>query len=411
MKRLFSTFIFLHIINAGFSQNNTLDYFLEQGLRNSPLLKDYQNQVQSNLLDSQRITAGYKPQVTGNSFNSYAPVINGFGYDKAITNGGTFSTLIGVNKSLVSKKNLDNQFENLRLQSETIVNSSKITEQDLKRIITEQYITAWSDMLQIEFNRGIFDLLKKEEAILKTLAEKNVYRQTDYLTFLVTLQQQDLLLKQLHIQFQNDFATLNYSCGIIDTTTVALKEPDISLPLLPGISSSVFFRQFTIDSLKLANSRTLIGFNYKPKVNMFADAGFNSSFEYRPYKNFGTSFGINIAVPIYDGRQRRLQYSKLDIAESTRNSYKDFFSSQYNQQIAQLKQQLAATDELLVQINEQIKYSETLITVNGKLLETGETKIADYIIAINNYLNAKNLLTQNTIVRLQLINQINYWNR
>ena len=120
MKRLFSTFIFLHIINAGFSQNNTLDYFLEQGLRNSPLLKDYQNQVQSNLLDSQRITAGYKPQVTGNSFNSYAPVINGYGYDKAITNGGTFSTLVGVNKSLVSKKNLDNQFENFRLQSEPL---------------------------------------------------------------------------------------------------------------------------------------------------------------------------------------------------------------------------------------------------------------------------------------------------
>ena len=115
-------------------------------------------------------------------------------------------------------------------------------------------------MLQIEFNREIYDLLKKEEAILKTLTEKNVYRQTDYLTFLVTLQQQDLLSKQLRIQFQNDFATLNYSCGIIDTALLHCKNRKFPCPLLPDISSSAFFRQFTIDSLKLANSRALIGF-------------------------------------------------------------------------------------------------------------------------------------------------------
>ena len=34
-----------------------------------------------------------------------------------------------------------------------------------------------------------------------------------------------------------------------------------------------------------------------------------------------------------------------------------------------------------------------------------------YILALSGYLNAKNLLTQNNITRLQIINQINYWNR
>ncbi len=109
--------------------------------------------------------------------------------------------------------------------------------------------------------------------------------------------------------------------------------------------------------------------------------------------------------------QRRMQYSKLDIAERTRLGYKDFFTRQYNQQIAQLSQQLKATEDLIGQINDQVHYSQTLIEVNGKLLETGDAKIADYILALNNYLNAKNLLTQNNITRLQIINQINYWNR
>ena len=74
-------------------------------------------------------------------------------------------------------------------------------------------------------------------------------------------------------------------------------------------------------------------------------------------------------------------------------------------------QQLHSTDALLTQINGQIKYAESLISVNGKLLETGDAKIADYIIALNTYMTAKNLLTQNNISRLQIINQINYWNR
>ena len=136
-----------------------------------------------------------------------------------------------------------------------------------------------------------------------------------------------------------------------------------------------------------------------------------SSFAYRAYKNFGTGFGLDLTVPIYDGKQRKLQYSKLDIAERTRKSYKSFYQNQYYQQVAQLKQQLQATESLIGDINNQIKYSEGLIQVNAKLLTTGDAKIADMVIALDNYLAAKNLLTQNKISRLQIINQINYWNR
>jgi outer membrane protein TolC len=146
-------------------------------------------------------------------------------------------------------------------------------------------------------------------------------------------------------------------------------------------------------------------------LNVFADAGYVSSLLTLPYKNFGTSFGFNLSVPIYDGRQRKLQYRKIQISEETRKGYRDFFKKQYSQQVAQLMKQLQSTQELIDQINKQIKYSEGLIQVNTKLLVTGDVRIADLIIALNNYLTAKNLLTQNTVNRLQLINQINYWNR
>ena len=88
-----------------------------------------------------------------------------------------------------------------------------------------------------------------------------------------------------------------------------------------------------------------------------------------------------------------------------------FFTNQYKQQVAQLSQQLAATEELIDNINAQLKYTQTLVDVNEKLLQAGEVKLTDHILAWNNYITTRNMVAQNIIVRLQLINLINYWNR
>ncbi len=405
--------VVLFLLSAGAlnAQKRSMDQYLTAALDNSPLLKDYQNQIRMNSLDSERIRATYKPQVMGNSNNSYSPVIKDWGYDNAVTNGALASALVGVNKTLISPKYLSAQFETLNIQSKAIQNTQRISAQDLKRTIIAQYITAFGDMQQLNFEKEVLALLKKEDVVLKKLTENNVYRQTDYLTFLVTLQQQELSVRQQSIHFQNDFATLNYLSGITDTTFAELQEPAITPAPLPSPENSVFFYQYTLDSLKLRNERAVLDFTYKPRVNVFADAGFNSSLAMTPYKNFGTSFGFSVTVPIYDGHQRKIQYRKLDISEQTRQSYKNFFISQYSQQILQLMQQLKGIEEQIGEINHQIKYSEGLIQAHLKLLGTGDARIADLVIALNNYMTAKNLLTQNTVSRLQIINQINYWNR
>lgn len=411
MKNSVAILFFLVINVTAYAQKDQLDHYLNQAKANSPLLKDYQNQVRSSLYDSLLIRAAYKPQVTGSSNNSYSPVYKGWGYAAAITNGGNFNALIGVNKQLLNTKVVAAQFENLQLQNQSLNNSSKITEQDLKRAITAQYITAWGGLQQLNFDKEINTLLSHEETILKKLTQQNVYKQVDYLAFLVTLQQQEFIMKQHEIQFKFDYAGLNYLSGINDTTAVDLQKPDLTPVQLPDIAHSVFFKQYELDSLKLNNSKTIIAMAYKPKVNLFADGGFLSSLAYDPYKNFGTSFGISAVIPIYDGRQKKLQYSKIAIAEKTRESNRTFFTNQYRQQIDQLTQQLHATEALIGNINAQLKYTQNLIDVNGKLLEAGEAKITDYILALNNYIMVKNLVAQNIISRLQLINQINYWNR
>ena len=155
----------------------------------------------------------------------------------------------------------------------------------------------------------------------------------------------------------------------------------------------------------------MIDFSYKPKIGLFADGGYNSDFMGQAYKNFGVSAGFNFTMPIYDGGQRKMQYRKLSLEEETRQNYKAFFDVQYRQQIAQLNQQISESDKLLNEITEEIKYSEGLIKVDAQLLQTGDLKIADLVLAINNYLAIKNLRTTTNINKLLLINQLNYWNR
>ena len=391
-----------------YSQQNKLQYYVDNALQNSPLLNDYKNQLQINTFDSLLIRAGLKPQVNFTSINAYAPEVKGYGFDNAITNGANVSALIGVNKQFVNKKNLGAQFDNLNLLSRSIYNNVKITEQDLKRSIINQYITAYGTLLQVNFGNEIKMLLTKEEMILKKLTQSNVYKQSDYLAFLVTLQQQDFTVQQSTALYKNDIAILNYITGIADTSTIILEEPDINLPAVLDSSAAIYLQQYNIDSLKFVNSKRLADINYRPKIGVSADAGYNSSLAVMPYRNFGASVGVSVIVPIYDGRQKKLQYSKIDIQEKTRQANKIFFLNQYRQQTMQYTQQLNVADAIINNINAQLKYTQTLIDVNEKLLASGEIKITDYVFALNNYINTKNLISQNKINKLQLINQLNY---
>jgi outer membrane protein TolC len=297
------------------------------------------------------------------------------------------------------------------LQRDSINALSQISEQDLKRSIITQYITAYGSLQQLKFAQEVVGRLSKEEDILKKLTRTNVYRQSDYLTFLVTLKQQQLTLAQARLQYRSDYSTLNYLAGIADTTMAEIPAPDIQRVAKPDFANSIFFRQYKLDSLRIANGKKLVDYSYRPRVNVFADGGYNSDFTGQAYKNFGTSFGFNVSMPIYDGGVKRLLYRRLALEEETRLNYKAYFDVQYRQQIAQLNQQINDTESLFESINEQIKYTDGLIKVDIKLMQTGDVKMSDLILAINNYLSVKNLSTQTTITRLQLINQLNYWHK
>jgi outer membrane protein TolC len=410
MKWFFSILLCIFTSAVSLAQTYTLDHYLETAKSKSPLLYDLRNQVAMSKLDSLRLRAGLLPQVTGSSAGLFSPVIHGFGYAGAITNVNTFNALITVNKTIIGRNYLNSQLAAIGFQRDSINNLSRISELDLTKSVTGQYITAYGSLQQYKFSQEVVNLLTQEEDVLKKLTRANVYRQSDYLTFLVTLKQQQVQLLQARLQYKNDFATLNYLAGIADTSMAEIGEPMLQRTYTPDISNSVFFKKYQTDSIRFANARKLVDYSYKPRANVFADGGYNTDFT-NPAKNFGSSYGFSVTIPIYDGGQRKLQYKRLQLQQQTNNYYRSFLTVQYRQQIAQLNQQIAENEELVAKVRDQIKYAETLIKVDTELLQKGDLKVADLILAINNYLTVRNLLTQTTVSRLQLINQINYWNK
>src|SRR4051812_30925325 len=138
MRYVTLLFLLLFGVNAANAQSRTLTDYLQIAVRNSPLLNDLRNQIESGKLDSVRIRAGLKPQVMASSTGTYAPVINGYGYADAITNGQTLNALVGVNQALIGKNYLNAQFDALKLSRDSLGNSIKLSQQDLNKTITTQ---------------------------------------------------------------------------------------------------------------------------------------------------------------------------------------------------------------------------------------------------------------------------------
>lgn len=415
MNTIYKQLAFIFLVMLGkiaFAQEpaKNLDYYLEQARISSPVLKDFENQRRSAGIDSLIVKATAKPQVTGTGTGMYAPIVKGYGYDEVITNGQALEALLNVNYDLLNKKRINNQLQGIKIRSDSIKYATQLSIYDLNKAIADQYIAAFASQEQVDFNKEVIALLDKEEKLLKTLTRSNIYKQSEYLTFLVTLQQQQLSLKQAELQFKNDYAILNYLAGISDTTQARLAQPKLQNELIPA-GNGFFVKRFELDSLKNSNLKAGIDLNYKPKLGVYANGGYNSSLILQPYKNFGASVGFTFSVPIYDGHQKKMQYDKLAISSGTVSYYRDFFLRQHTQQLNLIRQQVEETDALFRKISEQIRFSKGLIDVDSKLLHTGDLRVSDFIIAINNYLSVQNLFRQTNINRLKLINQLNYWNR
>lgn len=404
------SFLIIHEHSSS-AQGNKLQYFISQGIIHSPVLKDLANQVGSNAFDSLLIKAGQKPQISFNGLLYYAPVINGIGYSDVITNISNITSVVYASQHIFNQKTIEAKYSKFGIQNQAIRISSKISENDLKKAITLQYLSACSVSNDISVNTELLASAKDEELILKQLVEKGLYKQVDYNSFMLEYKALDLLVKDLQIEYRKEISTLNILCGLPDEFYDHVEWPDIMLNPAINRESSPFFKRYVVDSLKIQNEKLLIDRNYKPSVNWFSDAGLLNNLPRDISRNFGFSVGLSLTVPIYDGQQRTLNYNKLKLAENTRTNYADFFKQQFNQQLKQLFDELRQTQEIIPQVEQQLSFAESVINQDKYLLNSGNISITDYILSLKNYISVKRNLNNYQVKILQIITEINYWNQ
>ena len=408
MIKNFLNICMLVTVISGSAFSQSLDNYINIALKNSPLLFDFNNQKLAGQLDSLLLLAAFKPQVSQISQIMYPPTGSGWGYDESITNGGNYSSVINLTQTLFNKKLINGQLQTLSLLNQTLNINEKIAITDLKKSITAQYLTAYSDYTQHQFNQSMLLLLNNQLKTIKVLVDKGVYFMTDYMNIQVAITAQKITISQSFIQLKNDIALLNYICGVSGQSEINLIKPEITVQSVLYPESSPIIAQFRIDSLKNVNNKQIIDLNYRPRLQFFADAGFNSITPVNLPHNFGASFGLNFSVPIYDGKQRKLQYDKINLTENTRIYYKRFYSSQYKLQFEQLINQLKLTDNLIIEIKNQLLEQERLIDLYRIELEKGLVRFLDFMTVLNNYTATKNTFLITEMNRLQIINQLNY---
>ena len=405
-KKIILYFILLFFCKGISAQ--TLDYYLSAALKNSPLIKDLNNQILSSTFDSLLVRAAYKTQVSESTLLNYPFTGKNFGYDEAITNGGNYSSLVQVVKPLFGKRFIRAEEQTISLNSRSLKLNQRITEIDLKKSVTNQYLTAYSNFIQYKSNQSIIKTLREEEDVVKQLISKGIYLMTDYMNLSVSIKSQTIAVKQSFIQYKNDLNLLNFLCGIADSSTVELQYPEISLINHFDLNNSPVMVQFRIDSLKNLHSRTLIDLNYRPKINALADGGFAAVTLANIPRNFGASVGLSLVMPIYDGKRRNLEYKKIYLQEDSRIYDRNFYSSQYRQQWLQMEEELKLTNDLIETYKTQLSDQEKLIDLYKLEIQKGLVRFMDFVTIVTNYTATKNNYSLAEINRLQIINQMNY---
>ena len=407
-KKLFLILILSALTLVAHNQSRNLEYYLKEGFQNSPLLNDYRNQISSAGEDSLLIRAAKKPLVAAKSQLLYSPFYHNSGYDEVITDGGNYSALLGVTQNIFNKRELNNKYEAVALLKQSVNNAVRISSNELNKIITNQYLTAFSGYSDLQFNKSFLKLLQKEDEIVKQLVTNGVGKQTDYLSLLVERQSQEILVRQIQNQYRKDLMLLNQLCGLNDSVLYELSEPQLAIRGTSDIKRVPSFIQYKIDSIKIENARMAIDIRYKPKVNWFADAGILTSNPWNFYKHFGYSAGIGLTIPVYDGKQRSIEKQKLSYDENSRKGYENAYRNQYYQQIQQLGDELKSLNETSSNMENQLKTADQLVKALKNQLEAGIIQMTEYINAVKSFRTVSRNLNMANIQKIQLINEMNF---
>lgn len=423
LKYLLICPLFLLFISRSSGQN-TLDDFLKAATENSPLVHDNQNLSKVNELEAERLKAFYRKSqvsVTGNFL--FSPIVSTdnnqtqlepnpssanqyYGYDLSATNGGLYQGLINFSQPLF---NGGKAFEEQAvLMAETNLNTARLSNHDLEKLVTDQYILCLQDQNQMAFADSMTNLLKEQTQLVRKMVEGGLLKQSDLALVKIEHQNYEGLYATYKGTYQRDLMDLNVLSGIGDTTLVMIEDPHLTLK--QEETNANFLQKYRLDSLNLLATQKVFNAKYKPQLNLIANTGLNAVYVPTIPNRFGFSAGLNFTWNIFDGHQRDITRSKTEIQLETVSFYKQNFLNQNQVRKTRALNELKSYEDRLAIMEDQLKEYENVMRTYTREILQGQLSIISYITILKN----RSMVQRDYIMlqtnRLLLINMYNYWN-
>jgi outer membrane protein TolC len=419
-------FIFLTAIVVCAHGQSLLNYYIKQAKENSPLVADNINQSKANKLEVERLKAFYtKPQIGVVANYVFSPIIatdnnktnfqpnaenanNYYGYDLAYSNGGQYQAMLNVTQPLFNGHRYKTASEQLNVTARINENNAKLSEHDIEKIVTDQYILCLQDLKQTAYAEQMIKLLTEQKEMLRKLVENSIYKQSDL--SLLNIEYSNFLTQQTTFQanYRRDLMDLNILSGIADTTIIQIEPLTISLNHSPANSN--FLEKYRLDSLNLLAQQKAFELKYKPQLNFFANAGLNAVYAPTIPNRFGISAGLSFTYNFFDGNQKAINKNKIQTLEKSVSIYKSNFITQNTVRKSKILNELQSYTDRIAIAEQQLKDYEQVLNSYKKEILSGQLSIINYTTVLKNM-----AITQRDLALLYsqqqiLINAYNYWN-
>jgi outer membrane protein TolC len=402
----------------------TLDYFVAQAMKNSPLIVSSRNQKMIDAEEMQRLKSIYvhsHMELTGDLL--FVPIISTddgrtsfkmdaqnatkyYGYDL----GQSSSHInVGLNwtKPLTGGKGLKEEQELLRVNQAISDNNIHLTEHDLKRQITEQYLLCQLDIENEHSFMTIDSILIKQIDIVGKLSSNGLTSPTDVQLLKIERQTNQNLRQAAKQSYITHRAELNTICGINDSSVIVQVNIEEQLP---DYNNSKFFEQYKLDSIQAQSTYNTYRNQYRPQLFLYASGGAQTGTYMDLYKRWGVSAGLHFSLTLYDGKQLKNRRRQMKIQQNTAESEQHYAEKVRSTRISELLQLIKSQDLQINNGSKQLDDYRKLLSDYQKEIMAGRRSIVDYVNVFGNYRRQISHLNELKINRNILMNTYNYWN-
>lgn len=419
-------FLFLLLLSFQLHAQNSLDYYVNKALKNSPLLQKQNNENNILDLDIKQFEKIYNsPTVDLNANVLFAPIIstdNGntkfelasagankyYGYDLGASNGGQYQALVSVNQPLFTKQHLNAQKTKANVLKEKYANQVTLTKLELKQTVTHQYILCLQAEKNIENTKEIIQILKSQLKEMNPLVNAGILKYIDLKWIEIALKNNQIEQERLKSEYQSNVLALNLLCGIKNTNITYLEPINLQLSN-PLTTNSIFTNQYKIDSLIVQSDQKITNLKYLPQVNAFGDVGLNATYLPKPNR-MGFSVGMSLSWNLFDGHQQKLKEQQNQIKLENLQYDKAYFVNQNSIRKNNLLTQMQSLEKQLVLINQQLKTYQDLLQLYQVELKEGLISVLELKTVIKEIALKKQAKTNLKLSKQVIINAYNYWN-